>query len=346
MDVSKLVRKNIKDLNSYRSARDEFSSESKKFIFLDANENPYGEKLNRYPDPQHNSLRNIFSKEKNVNSNQLIFGNGSDEIIDLVLRVFCEPGIDEAIIIPPTYGMFEVLLKLNNISIKKVNLDENYSLDLTSILKEINKKTKIIFLCSPNNPTGNSISIEKIINLLESFNGIVFLDEAYIHFSNKKSCISLIKKYKNLVVCQTFSKAYGLAGIRLGVCFADEKIVEFLNKIKPPYNINSFTQEEAIKNIETKNNLSKKISMILDQKNEMIDAMKNINFIKKIFPSDANFILIKVDDANKRYKQLLSNGIVVRNRTSLFNCNNTLRISVGSKEENLKLVKIFKKINT
>ncbi len=341
-DVNKLVRKNIKNMKSYSSARDEFKDFNTKMIFLDANENPFENGVNRYPDPQQNSVKLALSELKKVNTNEILLGNGSDEVLDLLFRAFCEPNIDNVITLPPTYGMYSVLADLNAIENTEIVLNSEFQPNVKSILERVDLNTKIIFLCSPNNPTGNSFSEIAIMELLEKFNGLIVLDEAYIDFSKSESWLSKIKKYPNLVITQTFSKAYGMAGIRVGILYASAAIIAILNKIKPPYNINVLSQEKALERIIDIDKYNIEIQTILDNKKNLVEQLSEIKYIEKIFPSDANFLLIKVDDASKRYHQLIDFGIVIRNRTTQLLCENCLRITIGTKSENEKLINVLR----
>jgi len=341
-DVNKLVRKNIKNMKSYSSARDEFKDFNTKMIFLDANENPFENGVNRYPDPQQNSVKLALSEFKKVNINEILLGNGSDEVLDLLFRAFCEPNIDNVITLPPTYGMYSVLADLNAIENTEIVLNSEFQPNVKSILECVDVNTKIIFLCSPNNPTGNSFSEIAIMELLEKFNGLIVLDEAYIDFSKSESWLSKIKKYPNLVITQTFSKAYGMAGIRVGILYASAAIITILNKIKPPYNINVLSQEKALERIIDIDKYNIEIQTILDNKKNLVEQLSEIKYIEKIFPSDANFLLIKVDDASKRYHQLIDFGIVIRNRTTQLLCENCLRITIGTKSENEKLINVLR----
>jgi histidinol-phosphate aminotransferase len=342
MDIQKLVRDNIKSLKPYSSARDEFKGFSKDMVFLDANENPFNNGLNRYPDPQQRTIKKELSKLKGIPSNQIILGNGSDEVLDLIFRAFCEPKKDNIITLPPTYGMYKVLATINNIEEKEVLLTSDFQPNVATILEAVDKNSKLLFLCSPNNPTGNSFSVKNVEMLLKSFQGLVILDEAYIDFSKQKSWLQRLNEFPNLIITQTLSKAYGMAGIRLGICYASAEIISVLNKIKPPYNVNELTQQKALSRILNQKIVKKEIDDILEQKEKLIDKLKGISFIEKIFPTDANFVLLKVDDATKRYHQLIEKGIVIRNRTTQPLCENTLRLTVGTKNENSKLIKALK----
>lgn len=342
MDLNKLIRDNIKTMQPYSSARDEFQDYEEQMIYLDANENPNENGINRYPDTQQKSVKKLLSEIKKVSKSQILLGNGSDEVLDLLFRAFCEPNVDNIITLPPTYGMYSVLANLNAIENKEVLLNEDFEPNIEQILSEVNENTKIIFLCSPNNPTGNSFSDESIVTLLKNFNGLVVLDEAYIDFSSKESWLSEINDYPNLVISQTLSKAYGMAGIRLGILYASTEIIAVLNKIKPPYNVNILTQRKAIEKLGNIKKINKQVTDIQLEKEFLFKHLLQINFIQKSYESDANFILIKVDNANKRYQQLLNNGIVVRNRSSQPLCENCLRITIGTTKENLKLINTLK----
>lgn len=344
MTIQKLIRPTIKALKPYSSARDEFQGVSADMVFLDANENPFENGVNRYPDPHQNKLKTLLSKIKNIPTQNMLLGNGSDEVLDLIFRMFCEPHVDNVIILPPTYGMYEVLANLNAIETIKVPLSTNFQPEIDSIINVSNSRSKILFLCSPNNPTGNSFLNAAVENLLNKFEGIVVIDEAYIDFSKQSSWLDRLEEFPNLIITQTLSKAYGMAGIRLGICYASEEIIATLNTIKPPYNVNELTQNKAIENLNNVDLVKNQIGEILKGRTDLINELNKINFISKIYPSDANFILIKVDDANKRYNQLLSKGIVIRNRTNQHNCENCLRITVGTSTQNKRLLKILKEL--
>ncbi|AMC10183.1 histidinol phosphate aminotransferase [Lutibacter profundi] len=343
-NITNLVRENIKSLKPYASARDEFKDFDNEMVFLDANENPFENGVNRYPDPQQTRVKNKLSDLKGVPINQILLGNGSDEVLDLIFRAFCEPKQDTIITLPPTYGMYKVLANINNIEDNEVLLTTNFEPNVDEILKVANANSKLLFLCSPNNPTGNSFSNESVEKLLKSFNGLVVIDEAYIDFSSQKSWLERLSEFPNLIITQTLSKAYGMAGIRLGICYASEEIIAVLNKIKPPYNVNELTQQRALKRILTKNKVRNEIEKILEQRDKLIAKLKLISFIEKVYPTDANFVLVKVDDATKRYGQLIEKGIVIRNRTTQPLCKNTLRLTVGTKSENIKLINALKEL--
>ena len=344
-NLNNLARENVKGLSPYSSARDEYVSDGSEMVFLDANENPFENGVNRYPDPLQRMLKSVLSQRKEVPVDNILLGNGSDEVLDLIFRAFCEPKVDNIITLPPTYGMYKVLAGINDIENREVLLTRNYQLNVRGILKQADENSKLLFLCSPNNPTGNSFSEDKIIQLLENFKGLVVIDEAYIDFSNRGSWTKKQEEYPNLIVTQTLSKAYGMAGIRLGICLASPEIISLLNKIKPPYNINQLTQNHALKRLESVSRIRLEIAEILNQKKLVLKVLKHVVFIEKVYPSDANFLLVKVDDADKRYNQLLKKGIVTRNRSNQPLCENTLRFTIGTPEENIKLVMALKELN-
>ena len=338
-DINTIVRENVKVLKPYSSARDEFEDfDTADMIFLDANENPFENGVNRYPDPQQMSVKAILAKQKNVKLNQILLGNGSDEVLDLLFRAFCEPKVDNVITLPPTYGMYGVLANINAVENKEVLLSNDFQPQIQKIMAAITENTKIIFLCSPNNPTGNSFVDESIVFLLQNFKGLVVIDEAYIDFSSKESWINELDEYPNLVITQTLSKAYGLAGIRLGICYGSSEVISVLNKIKPPYNVNELSQKRALDRLNNKEKIENEINSIIDQREELLKVLLKVKFVEKIYPTEANFILIKVDDATKRYNDLISRGIVIRNRTTQPLCENCLRLTVGTEEENRKLI--------
>ena len=340
IDLENKIRENIKNLKPYSSARDEFSGSEG--VFLDANENPYGN-FNRYPDPHQSELKEIIASVKELRPENIFLGNGSDEAIDIAYRIFCEPGLDRALIFTPTYGMYEVAAGINNILIENIPLDKVFQINLDLVKPLLaDKNLKLIFICSPNNPTGNTISREDIEFILTHFNGIVIIDEAYIDFSQAESYILSIKKYNNLIVLQTFSKAWALAGARIGMAFSNERIINYFNIIKPPYNISSLNQQAVIKKLNEIEIYQKNLSKILRAKDFLKKALEEISFIKRIYPSEANFFLAEVTDANSIYLKLLNEKIIVRNRTHVIaNC---LRITIGSSDENQKLITALKKI--
>ncbi len=344
MSIQKLIRPTIKALKPYSSARDEFQGNSDDMVFLDANENPFENGVNRYPDPQQRSVKSLLSEIKNIPENNILLGNGSDEVLDLIFRAFCEPNQDNIITLPPTYGMYSVLANINAIEIKSVQLDEYFQPKVDEILEVSNDNSKLLFLCSPNNPTGNSFEAKSIEELIKKFQGIVVIDEAYIDFSNEDSWISKLSEFPNLIVTQTLSKAYGMAGIRLGICYASSEIISVLNRIKPPYNVNELTQQRAIQQLKLNDLTKKQVEDILTERKNLINQLNTVSYISKIYPTDANFVLVEVDDATKRYNQLIEKGIVIRNRTTQPGCENCLRLTVGTTFENKKLIKVMKEI--
>jgi histidinol-phosphate aminotransferase len=339
-DLSRLIRENIKTLTPYSSARDEFSGAAK--VFLDANENSLGSPLlkwyNRYPDPHQVKVKEAISTVKAVARENIFLGNGSDECIDLLYRSFCNPGNDNVIICPPTYGMYEVSANINDIKLRKAPLLDDFQLDLVHLENLVDENTKLIWICSPNNPTANSMNRTDVETILNNFNGLVVVDEAYINFSRQKSFIQELADYPNLVVLQTFSKAWGLAGLRLGMAFASPEIIEILNRVKPPYNVNQVTQELALKALEEVGQVNDMIKELVQMRVALKGVFEKLPFVQKVFPSDANFLLVKVDDAKLLYNYLLSRGIVVRDRSNVKLCDNCLRITVGTEEENTELI--------
>lgn len=332
--IKNLVRKNIVDLKAYRSARDEFNG--KDGVFLDANENPFGP-LNRYPDSYQSDFKNTLAALKKIENQHLFIGNGSDEVIDLAIRIFCNPGKDKIIICPPTYGMYEVAANINDVKIERIELDENFQLKTEKI---ISSNAKMVFICSPNNPTGNDI--DGIQTIIENFNGIVFIDEAYIDFSSKPSLIEKIKKYPNIIVSQTLSKAWGRAAIRIGVAYASAEIINYFNKVKAPYNVSSINQIEAIRLLQNVETFNLNLNRIIKQKEWLIKKLLENDLVVQIYPSATNFLLVKVKDANLIYQKLIKQKLIVRNRNTVIE--NTLRITVGTEEENEKLIELLKKI--
>lgn len=344
MNIQSLIRYNIRQLKPYSSARGEYSGYSK--ILLDANENPFDNGMNRYPDPLQINLKNELAIINGVQPENIFLGNGSDEIIDLLIRVFCEPNEDEVMVLPPTFGMYEVAASLSNIKVKKINLTPEFQPDVDQILNEATPQTKILFLCSPNNPTGNCFQPRIIENLIKNHIGIVVVDEAYIDFSEYDSVLNWIRKYPNLVVIQTFSKAWGLAGIRLGMGFASKEIIEVLNKVKMPYNVNVLTQKmalEAVQNLEEKNT---QVNEILIQKAILKKGLVRFEFVEKVYPSDANFFLLKVKNPQKLIHFLRGKGIIIRDRSKTILCENCVRISVGTNLENEQLLRALKLYNS
>ena len=344
MNLENIIRENVKKLSPYSSARDEFEQFTRPMIYLDANENPFSNGMNRYPDPQQKDLKAAIADKKDIYVENILLGNGSDEVLDLIFRAFCEPNQDNIITLPPTYGMYGVLANINAIENREVLLNEEFQPNVDVILNAVDSNTKIIFLCSPNNPTGNSFSDESIIRILNNFKGLVVLDEAYIDFSANKSWLNELNDFPNLIITQTLSKAYAMAGLRIGILYASKPIIAVLNKIKPPYNVNILSQEAAEKKL-LQSTLKAQVRKILVEKEKLVSALKATKFIKKVFPSDANFILVKVDEATYRYQQFLENGVVVRNRSNQPLCGNCLRITVGNKEENERLMEVLKILN-
>ncbi len=345
LEIKRLVRPMVREIAPYRSARDEFEDFGAQKIFMDANENPYNTDTNRYPDPLQHKLKRVLAKIKGVSDNQILLGNGSDEVLDLIFRTFCEPGNDEVILLPPTYGMYGVLAQLNSVKVVDVPLDENFELDLAAIMSSVNEKTKLIIVCSPNKPSGNAIPLLQIQSLLDQFSGLVVVDEAYVDFSEGGTALDLLEKYPRLIICQTFSKAYGMAGIRLGIGFAHPTVIDFFNKIKPPYNVNVLTQRKALSVFNLTDVLERQVRELIGERKKMKVKLLSIGFVKKIYPSDANFLLVLVDDAKKRYDQFLEQGIVVRSRSSLLGCANTLRVTIGTPKENITFINACKTLD-
>lgn len=339
-DLQKVTRKNILELTPYSSARDEFEGEAG--IWLDANENPYDTAVNRYPDPYQKKLKDAISVIKGVPANQIFVGNGSDEAIDLLFRAFCEPGQDKSYIFPPTYGMYEVSAQINNVETVKINLTRDFQLpELNEITKNINTQG-LLFICSPNNPTGNTFSLESIKAIASSFSGLVVVDEAYIDFSNTKSATSLLDEVPNVVVLQTMSKAFGLAGLRLGFAFAAPQIIDVLNKVKPPYNVNSLSQVEGYSVLQNKTKIDIQIQELKSQRALLQNTLQSLSIVEHIYPSEANFLLVEFKDAQDIFAKLQAQGIIIRNRTTQIK--NCLRITVGTPEQNQLLIKALKEM--
>lgn len=347
-DLTKLLRTNILNLVPYSSARDEYKGEAS--VFLDANENSFGSPLNknynRYPDPLQMAVKTKLSTIKGVPPQNIFLGNGSDEAIDILFRAFCRPGIDNVIVLPPTYGMYEVSANINDVTLKKVLLTPDYQLDMEAIAEAIDENTKMIFVCSPNNPTGNSIMREDIETLIANFGGLVVVDEAYINYSRQKTFIQELTEYSNLVVLQTLSKAWGLAGIRLGMAFASEEIIEVFNKVKPPYNINEATQELALEALNNVEQVNEWIRETIRLREMLIAEMIELPFVVEIVPSDANFIMVKTTDARGLYVYLVENGIITRDRSKVQLCEGAIRITIGTPEENVLLINTLKAYST
>ena len=340
-NINKLTRTNVLNMKPYSSARDEYKEFKHEMIYLDANENPFDNSVNRYPDPQQMELKELLAEMREVKTENILIGNGSDEVLDLLYRAFCEPNKDNVITLPPTYGMYEVLANINAVENRAVFLTDDFQPNAEEILSKTDENTKILFLCSPNNPTGNSFSDKIIFELLSNFKGLILIDEAYIDFSERDSWLLLLKEYPNLVICQTLSKAYAMAGVRIGILYASAEIISVLNKIKPRYNINILSQEKAIKKLQ-QSTLDFQVKKILLEREKLFKALETVDFIEKVIPSDSNFILIKVDDADLRYQQFIDNGIVVRNRSNQPLCENCLRITIGTKDENEKVIQLLK----
>lgn len=336
MNIDALIRPNIVALKPYSSARHEFTGHGE--IFLDANENPYDTDVNRYPDPLQQELKQVISELKNIPVDQIFLGNGSDEAIDLILRIFCNPGQDEIMVLPPTYGMYQVSADIADVKVKKVRLTEDFQPDLESIRQSMGENTKVLFLCSPNNPSGNLIGIEKVKQILGFFKGIVVIDEAYIDFCPESTTMPMIGLYDRLIVLQTLSKAWGMAAIRLGMAFSSADIISYFNKVKAPYNINILTQRFALDRLNKRQAMREQTSEILNEKHKLMTLLPTIPCVQKVFPSDANFLLIKVTQADRIYEALVVKGIVVRNRSKEPGCENALRITIGKPKENDLLI--------
>lgn len=339
-DLSRLIRNNIRELQPYSSARDEFSGEAK--VFLDANENSLGSPLiqwyHRYPDPHHNRLREKLSLIKGIGAEHIFLGNGSDECIDLLFRCFCEPGKSNTIICPPTYGMYEVSARINDVEIIRAPLLPDFQLDLVHLEQLVNEETRLIWICSPNNPTGNLMQWQDIETVLNHFNGLVVVDEAYINFARQRSLISALSDYPNLVVLQTLSKAWGLAGLRIGMAFAGADIIDVMNKVKPPYNISAPAQQLALEALEEVEQVNDMIRLLVDMREALAEVLREMQEVETVYPSDANFLLVKIARAREVYQYLLTQGIVVRDRSKVELCNDCLRITIGTEQENTQLV--------
>ena len=335
IEIEKLARKNIISLKPYSSARSEFKGQAS--VFLDANENPNNTGLNRYPDPLQQKLKAKIGAMKGAKPENIFLGNGSDEAIDLLIRIFCEPGEDHIIILPPTYGMYEVSAAISNIDIKRVNLKSNFQPDVDAILDIANENSKLLFLCSPNNPTGNCFTPEAIMTLAEQFPGITVVDEAYIDFATTPGCMSMLAEHPRLVIMQTFSKAWGMAGIRLGMAFAHTDIIHLFNKVKPPYNINQLTQDAALKALEQAGQVEAWVKDILVQRTLLEQRLISLDFVQRIYPSAANFILVKMEEPVDVYQFLVSRGIIIRDRSRVALCEGCLRITIGTANENEQL---------
>jgi histidinol-phosphate aminotransferase len=346
MEITELVRPSILKLKPYSSARDEFKGEAR--IYLDANENTYGspceKQYNRYPDPLQQNVKDAITRIKGIPSQHIFLGNGSDEAIDVLIRIFCEPGVDSILICPPTYGMYKVAADINNANVIEVNLTNEFQLNVPEIMNAITDHTKLLFICSPNNPTGNIIHFDDVEFILNNFKGIVVIDEAYINYSRQHSYIQLLTEYENLVVLQTFSKAWGLAGIRLGMAFSTTVIVDLMNNVKPPYNIGSPAQEIALEAMKNMDDVNQDIRYTVSERDKLAKLLLEKKLAVHVYPSDANFLLVKFKDANSLYNSLLERGIVVRNRSNIALCENCLRITVGTPDENHELVEALKEL--
>ncbi len=332
MDIKKLLRDNIKNLKPYSSARDEYTGQA--LVYLDANEIPYNQPYNRYPDPLQRDVKEKISVQKNVPAENIFLGNGSDEPIDLLIRAFCEPGIDNIVTINPTYGMYQVAADINNVQVTYISLNDDFQLVPSSLLEAVNKHTKIIFLCSPNNPTGNCLDMDSMVEVIDNFNGLVIVDEAYIDFAIEKSLLPQLSHFNNLVVLQTFSKAWGMAGIRLGMAFASTEIISVLNKIKYPYNINILTQQKALELFKFEENKESWVKTLVEERGKLAEQLKEFPFVVEVYHSDANFLLVKMHDAKGIYDYLIEQEIIVRDRSKVHLCESSLRITVGTEKEN------------
>ena len=335
-NIEQLIRPNILRLKPYTSARTEYKGQAD--ILLDANENPYETGLNRYPDPLQVALKAHISQIKGLEKDHIFLGNGSDEVIDLLIRIFCVPGQDHILTLPPTYGMYKVSADVADVGVKEIPLDDDFQPVPIEVLKAETSNSKILFICHPNNPTGNAMDLDRMIHLLTHFKGIVVVDEAYIDFTNKPSVLELVKDFPNLVVMQTFSKAWGLAGIRLGMAFTSPIIVQYLNKVKPPYNINVLTQKAALQALENNQNKQDWVQELVTQRHVLQEKLIEYPFVEKIFPSDTNFLLVRVNDPNELYQYLIKQKIIVRNRSTTLNCEGCLRFTIGNPTENKRLM--------
>ena len=338
IDIKNLIRENIRELVPYSSARDEFMGEA---VLLDANESPYNNPYNRYPDPRQMKLREKISELYSVSGDRIFIGNGSDEAIDLLIRVFCEPSRDRIVIIEPSYGMYKVCADINNVAVDFALLNTDFSLDAERLLEKVRPETKMVFLCSPNNPTTNLLQEEEITKILDDFKGIVVVDEAYVDFCPGAGLQALLDKYNNLVLLRTLSKAWGLAGIRVGVAMGDAEVMDYMNKVKYPYNVNILSQEKALQMLENEGKKDDWVGLILEEKKKLISSLKGLDFVKEVFPSDANFLLVRVDDPNALYNHLYEGGVIIRNRSNLPLCEGCLRITVGTREENTRLLELM-----
>ncbi|MBQ2065205.1 MAG: histidinol-phosphate transaminase [Paludibacteraceae bacterium] len=331
-----LVRKNIWELKPYSCARDEFKGEAS--VYLDANENPYGAPYNRYPDPRQIALKEKISKIKGVPADQIMLGNGSDEPIDLIYRIFCEPGVDNVVAIEPTYGMYGVCADVNNVEYRAIKLDDKFDINGRETITAVDEHTKVMWFCSPNNPTGNLLTRNKLAFMCYNFPGIVVIDEAYADFSSQESWLKTLNQFPNLIVLQTFSKAWGMASVRCGMAFASKQIIELFNKVKYPYNINLLTQQFVSERLDHEDEMKQQVQQILAERSRMAEELQKLDCVETVYPSEANFLLVKVDDAELRYDQLMMSGVIVRNRNKVQLCEGCLRITIGTPEENNELL--------
>lgn len=342
--IDNIIRPNIKSMKPYSSARDEFSG--REGVFLDANENPYETGYNRYPDPLQREVKSKLAELKGTQPESIFLGNGSDEAIDLPMRAFCEPGVDNVVAIHPSYGMYEVAANINNVEYRKVLLKPDYSLDIPAIKKALDSHTKLLILCSPNNPTGNDFPIDEMLGLAKDFSGILMVDEAYIDFTSRESLIKYLPQYPNLMVLQTFSKAWAMAGLRLGVAYASKEIIAVLNKIKYPYNVNVHTQKMALEQLTNREILERQTNEIIEERNKLSKEIEPLGYVEAVYPSSANFILVKMKDARKKYEYLISKSIILRDRSKVTLCDDCIRITVGKPEENRVLLTELKGIDS
>ena len=340
MDIDALVRENIRQLRPYSSARHEFEGEAE--IYLDANENPHPTQTNRYPDPLQKELKSKIAGIKSVETQNIFLGNGSDEAIDLLIRIFCQPRVDQIMVLPPTYGMYEVSAGIADVGVQKISLLPGFDLDVDQILSKSSDQTKLLFICNPNNPTGTAMDLQSVKRILHDFGGVVVVDEAYIDFSSRPSLINQLQDFENLVILQTFSKAWGMAGIRLGLTFASNKIINYLNAVKPPYNVNVLTQEYAMKTLHNKSKIEQNIEGLISERNRLALALEQMPDVKEIIPSEANFLLVRFDRVQEVFECLKRNGVVVRDRSKTHMCDGCLRITIGLQEENDRVLNILK----
>ncbi len=337
-EVLSLVRPNILGLEPYSTARDEYEG-GEIDVWLDANENPFDNGVNRYPDPHQAALKGQLSQIKGVAPKSIFIGNGSDEAIDLIFRIFARPGVDNAVSIAPTYGMYKVAAATNDVEMREVQLGEDFSLPVDGLLSAAAENSKILWLCSPNNPTGNTFPREQIEQLLTSFNGVVVVDEAYIDFSSERGFLGDLDRFENLIVLQTLSKAWGMAGLRFGLAFASEAVISLMNRVKYPYNINVLTQARVAEGLSK--GVEDQVSQIIEQRGVVIEALKGFDSVEKVYPTEANFVLIRVADADRLYNELVEAGVIVRNRSRIVGCRNTLRLTIGTADENNRMLKII-----